>query len=111
MPITIGQRIQRTREERGMSASELARLVHVTPTAVWNWERNGTQPRPNALAGIARALGVTTEFLISGDTEQAPQEQRSNTATVAQIIENAKAQIAALTGYPLERVRLQLQLD
>src|SRR5436190_2224367 len=67
-PEVISQRISDTREARGISASELARLVGVTPTAVWNWEKNRTTPRRPALEQIAKVLGVTIGFLLTGTT-------------------------------------------
>jgi transcriptional regulator with XRE-family HTH domain len=62
----FSQRLRETREARSMSASDLARLADVTPTAVWNWEKNGVAPRRETLAQIAQVLGVTKEFLRTG---------------------------------------------
>lgn len=105
----IGNRIQSIREQRRMSASELARLVHVTPTAVWNWEKNGTRPRQGVLSSIAQVLGVSNEFLLSG---KAGAPTRSATvATVAEIIEIAKSQIAKITGLSPESVRVHVELQ
>jgi transcriptional regulator with XRE-family HTH domain len=103
---SIGKRVERVREERGISASELARLVGVTPTAVWNWEKNGTRPRQDALSTLAKVLGVSKEFLISGGAQES-----ENTDTVAKIIDNAKAQIARLTGLSPDRVKLHVQFE
>lgn len=49
-----------------MSASDLARLVDVSPTAVWNWEKNDVIPRRDTLAQIAQVLGVSRDFLRTG---------------------------------------------
>lgn len=62
----FSDRLRDTREARSMSASDLARLLGVTPTAVWNWEKNGVVPRHDTLVQIAQVLGVTTEFLRAG---------------------------------------------
>lgn len=62
----FSQRLKQTRESRSMSASDLARLVNVTPTAVWNWEKNGVAPRRETLGQIAQVLGVTIEYLRTG---------------------------------------------
>ncbi len=59
----ISRRIIETREARGFTASDLARLTNVSPAAVWNWEKNGTKPRPDTLTSIAKALGVSPEYL------------------------------------------------
>ena len=62
----FSQRLKETREARSMSASDLARLVDVTPTAVWNWEKNDVIPRRDTLAQIAQVLGVSAGFLRIG---------------------------------------------
>jgi transcriptional regulator with XRE-family HTH domain len=49
-----------------MSASDLARLADVTPTAVWNWENRDVVPRKETLARIATVLHVTREWLLNG---------------------------------------------
>jgi transcriptional regulator with XRE-family HTH domain len=66
MPKDFSQRLKETREARSMSASDLARLADVTPTAVWNWEKNGVVPRREKLSQVAQVLGVTKEFLRTG---------------------------------------------
>jgi transcriptional regulator with XRE-family HTH domain len=104
---TIGARIQRVREDRGLSASELSRLVEVTPTAVWNWENNGTQPRPDALLRIAKVLGVSRDYLVSGGGTIGFE----NSKTVAEVTENARAQIAKLMGLSPDRVKLHVQFE
>jgi transcriptional regulator with XRE-family HTH domain len=62
----FSQRLKETREARSMSASDLARLVDVSPTAVWNWEKNDVTPRRDTLAQIAQVLGVSRDFLRTG---------------------------------------------
>jgi transcriptional regulator with XRE-family HTH domain len=104
---TLGSRIRRIREERGMTASELARLVDVTPTAVWNWENNGTQPRQGVLSALAKVFGITTESLLSGNVD--PAKGRRVESTVAEIIENAKSQISKIAGFPLDRVKVHVE--
>jgi transcriptional regulator with XRE-family HTH domain len=47
--VDFGVRVQKAREARGLKASDLARLVGVTPTAVWNWENKGRRPHADTL--------------------------------------------------------------
>jgi transcriptional regulator with XRE-family HTH domain len=75
--------------------------------AVSNW-KNGTIPRPDALARIAQVLGVDQQFLLSGATEP---QIRQRTRTVAQIIDEARREIAAISGMPLDRVRVRVEYD
>jgi transcriptional regulator with XRE-family HTH domain len=107
-PEVISGRIRDAREARGITASELARLVGVTPTAVWNWEKNSITPRQPALEAIAKVLGVTTAFLVYGvEAEVAARPQV--TASVASILDDARARLAEATGLAIDRIKLNLQ--
>ena len=66
---TIADRIKATREARSMTASDLARLSNVTPTAVWNWENSGTQPQAKALQSLSQVLGVSKRWLLTGEDD------------------------------------------
>lgn len=107
--MAMAARIRQAREARGISASDLARLVGVTPTAVWNWETNGTRPRAEALADIARVLAVTAEFLLAGSKASAVAEV-PKTSDVASIVDRAEQEIARATGFARERVKLRLEV-
>ena len=65
--LEFGQRLQQLREDRSLTAAKLAKLTGVTPAAVWNWEK-GTIPRSDALLSVAQALGVSIEYLRSGES-------------------------------------------
>lgn len=104
----LSNRISRTREERGMSASDLARLLDVSPTAVWNWEKNGVTPRPDMLASIAQVLGVSEVFLLTGGSNTVAADSNR---TVAEVIEDAQREIASITGMPGDRVRVRVEFE
>lgn len=103
---SLASRIQEAREARGFSASDLARLVGVSPTAVWNWEKNGSKPRSDTLAAIAKALATTPDFLLTGSA----QGTASATGTVADIIDQAESQIAIANGVARKRVKIHVEL-
>jgi transcriptional regulator with XRE-family HTH domain len=106
---SIGSRIQRVREDRGITRSELAAKVSVTPAAVWNWEEQGTHPRQAVLRAVARVLGVPESDLVTGDNSAPTPVERSGDLPM-EIIEEARRRIAAATGFPIERVKLKLEL-
>lgn len=59
----LSARIATWRDERGLSQTDLARHVGVTPAAVNHWEEGKTQPTHENLALIAQALGLSmSEF-------------------------------------------------
>ena len=60
---TGGGRIAECRAAKGISAGALARILGVSKTAVWNWERDLTIPRPATLTKLAAALGVEEHYI------------------------------------------------
>jgi transcriptional regulator with XRE-family HTH domain len=132
---TMGERICEVREMRGFSASDLARLTGVTPTAVWNWEKNGIKPRPPALAALSRSLGVSEEYLLTGwgpppqNTKLSPPGEWTTSPivhprplppqeatvhepskSVDEILTSATIEIAAKIGIAKDRVKLRFEV-
>ena len=62
----IGPRIAALRRERGMSQSELAAAIGVSPSALGMYEQERREPSADTMVALARALGVTTDFLLTG---------------------------------------------
>jgi len=56
--------LRQLRETAGLSVREVARQIGESPTNVSYWERSGQIPRSDALAPLAKALGVTVEELL-----------------------------------------------
>lgn len=63
----FGARVRKTREARNLTASGLARMTEVSPTAVWNWENKDRIPQTKTLAALSKALKVSKEWLLKGD--------------------------------------------
>lgn len=63
----IGQRIAQKREEAGLSQSELARRLGLSPQAVQKWEAGMSTPRNSKLEDLSRILRTSMRFLIDGD--------------------------------------------
>lgn len=64
----IGKRIANARLTLGISQSELARRLKVTPQAVQKWEAGGV-PRGRRAQMIAEVLNTTEEYLLLGTEE------------------------------------------
>jgi transcriptional regulator with XRE-family HTH domain len=113
MPIRkFSERIKQTRESRGISASQFARSVGVTPTCVWNWERGATTPRPPALEAICKALEVEPSFLFGGEPQ--PQHVTNNDVSptrVDDILDEAGEKIATLLGISRERIKIRFEVS
>jgi transcriptional regulator with XRE-family HTH domain len=104
---SVGERIREKREEKGWSRSDLAEMLDVTHTAVWNWEERGMTPRKAMLAKIAKTLAVNERYLREGGDKPA----LSHSVGVAETIENARQDVAKLLGVPLFRVKLTLEVS
>lgn len=66
--VPIGQRIRAAREAAGISQTELAERIGVRAHTMWRYEAGRMRPGPDALVGIAKAVGVTPEYLLTGET-------------------------------------------
>lgn len=64
--MTIGERIQALRKERGLSRNEFAKLLGVAYFTLYNWEHYGVTPNQRYISAAARLLGVEFDLLING---------------------------------------------
>jgi transcriptional regulator with XRE-family HTH domain len=62
----LAERLRHLREARSMNVAEFAKLINVSPAAIWHWEHRGTTPRSGTVNAIAQRLGVTRSFLETG---------------------------------------------
>lgn len=62
----ITSRIDNILATKNMSRAELCRQVGITPTTYSSWVSRGNAPQSDCLYKIAKYLGVSMEFLISG---------------------------------------------
>jgi transcriptional regulator with XRE-family HTH domain len=60
---TMGERLQRIRQARGLSQSQLARAAGIPVGSLRNWERDRREPLLGAAAKLADALGCTLDEL------------------------------------------------
>ncbi|WP_352671894.1 helix-turn-helix domain-containing protein [Mesorhizobium australicum] len=110
-PATFASRLADAMNAKQFSASEVARLVNVTPTAVWNWRNGNSVPRPQALSAVATALDVSEEYLLSGPGPQSEGvPSGSATKSIAEMLDDVRIEISRATGFPPDRVKLHLEL-
>lgn len=84
---TVGERLCFARERAGLTQSELAKRAGVSQGTIGNIE-SGTRNRPRNLLKIARALGVSPDWLESGagSMRGAPQADASASAWPFELI-------------------------
>lgn len=65
---SIGDRIKRLRLIKGMTQQEIADIAGVSRAAVTQWESGVAKGlRPENLLPVAKVLGVSVEYLVTGD--------------------------------------------
>jgi transcriptional regulator with XRE-family HTH domain len=74
---SVGDRIRRFRNERGLNLSRLAEQAGVSKGYLWALENDPGARRPSAetLFAVARALGVTMADLMGRELSAAPPEK------------------------------------
>ncbi len=68
--MTLGNKIQTMRKEKGLTQQELADMMGVTDKAVSKWERDISCPDINTMPKLAQVFDVTVDSLLQ-DSEQA----------------------------------------
>ncbi len=85
--MSFGSRIKQLRDARGMSQTDLARILNVTPKAVSKWEAGKMEPRPPMVTRIAQALGVGRDELINGAPAKSADAGRPTATPVPAAVE------------------------
>ena len=62
----IGPRIAALRRDRGLSQSELAQRIQVSPSALGMYEQGRREPSAQLLVALAGEFQVSTDFLLTG---------------------------------------------
>ncbi len=65
--LEMGKRITERRKLQGLSQEELAEKADLTPQTISTAERGTKAIRPENLLNISIALGVSTDYLLTGD--------------------------------------------
>lgn len=71
--LTLGKRIAYLRKQRNMTQDDLAEKLLVSPQAVSKWENDQSCPDIALLPELAKELGTTVDYLLSGDQGPATQ--------------------------------------
>ena len=67
----IAKRIRSRREERGFKQADIANALQVSAQAVSKWERGENAPDIALLGGLAKLLGVSTDWILGLHEETA----------------------------------------
>lgn len=64
---TIGARIRTLREQKNLTQGDIAKYAKVSIASVSKWEKGQSEPKGENLSYISDILGVSMEYLISGN--------------------------------------------
>lgn len=95
--MTINERIKWYRKAQGLSQQYIARKLHVTQSAVSQWEKGLTNPPSEHLPVLADIFEISVDELLGRDSQPV---QRTNVVDKALI-----EQLTALAPSQLQRVR------
>ena len=109
------ERIRRARQRAGLSQSALAAQIDVRRSAVSNWEAaNGIQPTMQNLVAIARACGVSIEWLGTGRGRmtQDPESLADIPTADAELVDapDERALLAAFRSLPRRAQQVVVEL-
>ena len=80
----ISERIQLLRKQKGLSQNELAEKVNISKAQMSRYISKNVQPPADILKNLADVLGVSVDFLLSGDTDQKAIENLSHVEVLQQ---------------------------
>ena len=66
--MTLAEKIQKLRQEAGLSQEQLAEQLEVSRQAVGKWESGQSRPDMDKLIALAGRFGVSTDYLLKGET-------------------------------------------
>lgn len=69
--LSVGDKLRTLRNERNLSQDRLAKKVSVTRASIATYESGNRLPSLYVLVRLARALGVTTDYLLGVSSDKA----------------------------------------
>ena len=85
--MSFAQRLKKARIEKGLSQTELGSMAGIHYTQIGRYENKGAQPSADILSKLANALGVSSDFLTNGSTD----ELAENTLSDKELLNQFKA--------------------
>lgn len=101
----LGVRIMLMRKAAGMSQSELARRLKISPSAVGMYEQGRRQPSVETLADLSNVLQVSIDYLVTGRPASQAEEQMLN-SVMAQRVTHTDSRLQSRINRPFSREEL-----
>lgn len=101
----LGPRIAALRREAGLNQAELAARLGVSPSAMGMYEQGRREPSAQLLVALAKELGVSTDFLLTGQVANRT-EADALTAMILSRVTTADRRLEGRPGRPFSREEL-----
>ena len=101
----LGPRVAALRKAAGISQSELAKMLKISPSAVGMYEQGRREPALDILAEMANIFGVTIDFLVTGKAGTMEEEDRLS-QLILERVNAADLRLANRCDRPLSREEL-----
>lgn len=88
-------RLQSAMDRRGMSVRELIFETRSTDAMAYKWVRGDARPNTDYLVKIGRALGVSVEWLVTGEDAAAAAESAATPLDLAEELRTIRGEIGA----------------
>ncbi len=83
--MSIGNRISELRKKHNYSQEYVAEQLDVSRQAVSKWEQDQTSPDTSNLIALAELFGVSVEYIATGKTIEAPQNDDEKSSVPREI--------------------------
>lgn len=84
--LTIGQRIKELREKKGMSLAALAEATGLKKSGLSAYENDKYEPSAKATISLSEALGISTDFLLTGKNPPTIERKEEKSTPNASIV-------------------------
>ncbi len=79
--MTLGEKLQFLRKQKGISQEKLAEQLSVSRQAISKWETGDSLPDTENILKLSRLFAVSTDYLLRDDIEQTAEAPRENKHT------------------------------
>ncbi len=100
----LGARIAALRRQAGLSQAQLAAMLKISPSAMGMYEQGRREPALQIVVDLAKALDVSTDYLLTGNP--APGEQERVEELLMGRIRCADNRLAQRSDRPFSREEL-----
>ena len=60
---TFGKRLRELRQEKGLSAKELGKIINVNDSSIIRWENETMSPKLEYIVALARFFNVSADYI------------------------------------------------